>query len=211
MRLPIFVFLFLLIFVPARAETDEQRAALQFFEKEVRPVLANHCYDCHGEKKKKGSLRMDDISFIKEGGDSGPALVPGKPDESLMIKAVHRVDPYFVMPPKEALPAEEVAVLEKWVKLGAPWPAIAGRPAVDQFGFTAEARAFWSFQPLANPQPPALAGNKWVRNDIDRFVAQKHTEMHLAPAPEAERRELVRRVSFDLHGRPSPQAEADGF
>src|SRR3954463_11499553 len=117
MRVPIFLFLFLLISLPGAraAETDDQRAANAFFEKEVRPVLVKRCYDCHGEKKKKGSLRMDDISFIKEGGDSGPALVPGKPDESLMIKAIHRVDPDFVMPPKEALPAEEVAVLEKWV------------------------------------------------------------------------------------------------
>src|SRR3954463_13115130 len=193
MRLSIFLFLFLLILLPGgRAETDEQRAANAFFEKEVRPVLVKRCYDCHGEKKKKGSLRMDDISFIKEGGDSGPALVPGKPEESLMIKAIHRGDPDFLMPPKEALPAEEVAVLEKWVKLGAPWPANAGRPAVDQFGFTAAARAFWCFQPLADPKPPGLEGNPWVRNDIDRFVAQKHAQMQMAPAPEADRRELVR-------------------
>src|SRR3954470_23520847 len=165
MRLFLLYFIFIFINGAVRAETDEQRAANAFFEKEVRPVLVNRCFECHGQKKKKGSLRMDDISFIKEGGDSGPALVPGKPDESLMIKAVHRVDPDFVMPPKEALPAAEVAVLEKWVKLGAPWPANAGPSAVDQFGFTAAARAFWSFQPLANPQPPALEGNQWVRND----------------------------------------------
>src|SRR3954453_7082718 len=105
-RLPILILLLLVLLIDGRAaETDDQRAANQFFEKEVRPVLVKRCYDCHGEKKKKGSLRMDDISFIKEGGDSGPALVPGKPDESLMIKAVHRVDPDFVMPPKEVLPA----------------------------------------------------------------------------------------------------------
>jgi hypothetical protein len=201
----------LVLLIDARAETDEQRAANAFFEKEVRPVLVNRCFDCHGEKKKKGSLRMDDISFIKEGGDSGPALVPGNPGESLMIKAIHRTDPDFEMPPKEALPPNEIAVLEKWVKLGAPWPANAGRPAVDQFGFTAAARAFWSFQPLADPKPPALEGNTWVRNDIDRFVAQKQAEMHLAPAPEAERRELVRRVYFDLHGLPPSQAEAEAF
>src|SRR3954463_15878925 len=124
MRVSIFLFLFLVIFLPGgRAETDEQRAANAFFEKEVRPVLVNRCYECHGEKKKKGSLRMDDISYINEGGDSGPALVPGKPAESLMIKAIHRTDKDFEMPPKEALPEKEIAVLEQWVKLGAPWPA----------------------------------------------------------------------------------------
>src|SRR5258708_3380152 len=124
----------------AAAESDAQRESMQFFEKEVRPLLAERCYECHGEKKKKGSLRLDNIGFITEGGDSGPALVPGKPEESLMIKAIRYTDPDFQMPPKKKLSDAQIAVLEKWVALGAPWPAgDAARGALDENGFTADA------------------------------------------------------------------------
>ena len=95
----------------ASAADDAQRAAMQFFEKEVRPVLVNRCYECHGEKKQKGSLRLDNIGFIKAGGDSGPALVEGNPDKSLIIEAVRYQEPEFEMPPKEKLPAKEIAIL----------------------------------------------------------------------------------------------------
>ncbi len=193
------------------AQDDAQRAALKFFENEVRPVLVNRCCECHGEKKKKGSLRVDNINYLKAGGDSGPALVPGDPDKSIMINAIRYQDPDFKMPPKEKLPEKEIAVLEQWVKMGAPWPANeAIRVAVDEFGFTEKDRHFWSFQPLTKPVPPDVKSD-WVRNDIDRFVAQKHAELGLTPAPEADRHELVRRLYFDLHGLPPTRAQADAF
>jgi hypothetical protein len=192
--------------------TDADRAKLQFFENQVRPVLAKRCYECHGDKKQKAGLRLDHISHILEGGDGGPALVPGKPEESLLVTAIGYQNEDLQMPPKEELAAEEKAVLEKWVALGAPWPA--GGPAVvkrDAQGFTPEDRAYWFFQPLATPTPPALKGNRWVSNDLDRFIAAKQAELGLTPAPEADRAELARRVYFDLHGLPPTPAQLDGF
>ena len=205
-------FLLILVHSPlALAESEAEREALKFFENEVRPVLANRCYECHGEKKKKGSLRLDHLSHMMKGGDSGPALEAGKPDASLIIKAIRYADPEFEMPPKEKLPAKEIAALEKWVKLGAPWPKDdAKQVAVDAFGFSAEQRKFWSFQPLGNPIPPEVQGD-WARTPIDRFIAKKHTELGLTPAPEADRRELVRRVYFTLHGLPPTTAQSDAF
>jgi hypothetical protein len=192
-------------------EDDAQRAAMKFFENEVRPVLVNRCFECHGEKKKKGSLRLDHISFITKGGDSGPALVPGDPDKSLIIQGIRYEDKDFEMPPKEKLPSKEIAVLEKWVKLGAPWPLNDTNIArVDEFGFTEKQRNWWSFQPLTKPAPPEVKSD-WARNDIDKFIAKKHAELGLTPAPEADRHELVRRLYFTLHGLPPTKAQADAF
>lgn len=191
-------------------DDDAKREALKFFENEVRPVLANRCYECHGEKKKKGSLRLDHISYIKAGGDSGPALEPGNPDKSLLIEAIRYKDPDFEMPPEEKMPDKEIAILEKWVKLGAPWPETDAKVTVDEHGFTPEARKWWSFQPLTKPAPPAVK-SEWARTDIDKFVAKKHAELGLTPAPEADRRELVRRLYFNLHGLPPTKEQADAF
>ena len=193
------------------AGADVQREAMTFFEKEVRPVLSNRCYECHGEKKQKGGLRMDHIARIKAGGDGGPALVAGEPDKSPMIQAIRYADKDFQMPPKEKLPDAEIAVLEKWVKLGAPWPeGDAANVVAGKGGFTDAQRNFWCFQPLADPKPPEIS-SKWVRNDIDRFIVAKHAEQKLDPAPEADRRELVRRIYFDLHGLPPTKEQADAF
>lgn len=209
-RLPILLAL-LTSTVAFAAEDDAKREAMAFFEKEVRPILSNRCYECHGTKKKKGSLRMDNIGYIKTGGDSGPALVPGDPDKSLIIEAIRYKDPDFEMPPKEKLPDKEIAILEKWVKLGAPWPETeASRVAVDEHGFTEKDRTFWSFQPLTKPTPPDVKSD-WAKTPIDKFVAKKHAELNLTPAPEASRQELVRRLYFDLHGLPPTKAQADAF
>jgi hypothetical protein len=195
----------------ALAADEAARAATQFFEKEVRPVLVNRCYECHADKKQKGSLRLDNIAFIKKGGDSGPALVPGDPDKSLLIEAVRYHDAEFEMPPKEKLPAKEIAALEQWVKIGAPWPENeASRVSLDEFGFTQEDRQYWAFQPLTNPVAPDVKSG-WVRNDVDRFVAQKHAELGLDPAPEADKRELVRRIYFNLHGLPPTTEQMEAY
>src|SRR6516225_6492561 len=103
-------------------ETDAQRAGNQFFENEVRPLLSKRCFECHGEKKQKGGLRVDNIGYLKTGGDTGPALVPGDPEKSPMIEGIRYQNKDFQMPPKEKLPDAEIAILEKWIKIGAPWP-----------------------------------------------------------------------------------------
>lgn len=203
----------------AAAPEDAERAKLEFFEKEVRPVLATYCFECHGEKKQKSGLRLDALAHILEGGESGPALVRGKPEDSLLIEAVRYTNEDLQMPPKEQLGTHEVEVLEKWIALGAPWPAESATKAVskapkDAHGFTAEDRAYWVFQPVAATKPPALrdaAAKKWAGNEIDHFIAAKHTEHGLEPAPAADRRELVRRVYFDVHGLPPTQGQIEAF
>nr|WP_256199659.1 DUF1549 and DUF1553 domain-containing protein [Verrucomicrobium spinosum] len=124
---------------------------------------------------------------------------------------MHHANVAFKMPPKEKLPDAEIAVLQKWIEMGAPWPEDAAKKViVTEGGFTKEERDFWFFQPLAKTAPPQTEGN-WARNDIDRFIAQKHKELKLTPAPEADRRELVRRLYFDLHGLPPTQAQWEAF
>ncbi|MBL6763733.1 MAG: PSD1 domain-containing protein [Verrucomicrobiae bacterium] len=193
-----------------RASADDA-AALRFFETEIRPLLAEHCHECHGPKKAKNGLRLDHIDPILAGGKTGPALIPGKPAESLLIKAVKGTDPDLKMPPKSTLPSSAIVKLEKWIQGGAHWPAeTATRGEVDEHGFTAKDRAWWAIQSVKDPAVPKAPGT-WARNEIDRFVARKHKENGLTPAPEANRLELVRRAYFDLHGLPPTPEEADAF
>lgn len=198
------------------AEADAQRKAHAFFEKNIRPILANRCYSCHSEEKQRGALRVDALDHLLHGGDTGPALVAGKPDQSLIIEAVRYKNDDFQMPPKEQLPAEEIALLEQWVAMGAPWPQPIGvannkSSKRDQWGFTEEDRSLWSLQPLSNPTPPTNAGKNWAKNEIDLFIAAKFEEKKLSPAAKANPRELIRRVYFDLTGLPPTVEQIETF
>ena len=182
----------------------------RFFETEVRPLLAEHCFECHSEKKQKGRLRLDSRQFMETGGESGPALLPDNPEKSLLLEAIRYQNSDLQMPPEHPLSQREVATLEKWVRLGAPWPQNAGdrsptRPTSDPFGFTEKDRQYWAFQPVGHPQPPPPT-SQWAQTPIDRFIEQKLAENGLQPAPEADRKELLRRLTFTLHGLP-PTAE----
>lgn len=194
--------------VSLRADDVE---ALKFFENKVRPLLSAECYDCHGPKKTKGGLRLDHSEYILKGGETGPALVPGKPEESLLVEAIHRSDPDFSMPPKKALNSEQVAVLEQWIKLGAPWPAEASTKSdLDENGFSAEDKAWWAVQPLADVTVPD-SGNDWAKNEIDHFVYRGLKAKGLEPAEPASASELLRRMHFDLIGLPPTPEEVDAF
>ncbi|MBG88950.1 MAG: hypothetical protein CMO80_18895 [Verrucomicrobiales bacterium] len=186
------------------------REAIKFFERSIRPLLAANCYECHGPKKSKSGLRLDHRAGILKGGQSGPAILPGKASESLLIQAVLGTDPDFKMPPKKSLSNMAIADLKKWISMGAPWPEMAGKSEeVDEHGFTEEDRQWWAVQPVTKPTVPEVAG-KWARNEIDRFVFNKLQEEGLKPAKEASREELIRRAYFDLLGLPpSPKQIAE--
>jgi hypothetical protein len=186
---------------------------LKFFETKVRPVLANNCYKCHGVDKQSNKLRLDGIATILAGGESGKAIVPGKPKESLLIEAINYES--LEMPPDGKLKAEEITALTEWVKMGAPWPS-GEKPAAARVGrqpgvITREDRAFWSFAPLREGAIPSLSDNGWSRNAIDLFIFDRLHAEGLVPAGEANARTLVRRLYFDLHGLPPTPAQVDEF
>lgn len=192
---------------------NEDTAKLAFFESRVRPILVEQCQNCHGSKKQQSSLRMDSREFMLKGGDSGPALVPGKPKESLIIKVL-AADHQPSMPPKGPLPGDMVKTLETWVAQGAVWPQeakkLAGGPPT-----AAEARKnHWAFQTPRKSEPPlindaAFAG--WNDSPVDRFIAQGLIKNQLSPAAQADRRTLLRRLSFDLTGLPPTIEEIEAF
>ncbi len=186
-----------------------------FFEKSVRPVLATNCFECHGKAKQRSGLRLDSRDAMMSGGDSGPAIVPGRPEESLLVKAIHYMDDELKMPPKGQLKAEEIAALTTWVKQGAHWPqaVAASRTATKTSGFqiTAEDRAFWSFQPIANPPLPKVQDKGWPKTTIDHFILAKLEAIKLHPAEPADKRTLLRRATFDLIGLPPTPEEIDAF
>ncbi|WP_197996036.1 DUF1549 domain-containing protein [Gimesia panareensis] len=184
---------------------------MKFFENEVRPLLAEHCWSCHGAKEQKGDLRLDTRGHTLLGGESGTSVVPGKPEKSLLIEAV-RYESYE-MPPAGKLPEQQIKILEKWVALGAPWPgADDAVPLRKEQGprFTAEDRAWWAIQPLQSVTVPAATGD-WSKNEIDRFILDRLKQQGLTPAPEADRESLIRRVYFDLHGLPPTPQEVQEF
>lgn len=198
--------LFLATLFPAMAADDPE--AIQFFENRIRPLLAENCFECHGDKKQKGGLRLDNLGYILEGGDVGPVLVPGDAAASHLFRAVSYEDPDYEMPPDGKLADDKIADLKRWIEMGAPWPAaevIAPRKPGE---FTAEERGWWSFQPLKKVAPPEVPG---VAGEVDRFVVAKLHEAGLVQAPEAETRELLRRVYYNLHGLPPDEKEIAAY
>jgi len=199
----------------AAAGRGAEAGDLEFFEKKIRPLLVERCYECHSaDKKIKAGLRLDVTEGWMHGGDSGPAVVAGQTEQSALIKAVRYSGVEFEpMPPKSALPREEVALLEEWVKRGAPGPvtpAASARPR--QVGLSLEeGRKFWAFVPPAKPAVPAAPAHGWARTEIDRFIAAPWSAKGLTPAPDADRAALLRRVAFDLTGLPPTPESLDAF
>ncbi len=192
-------------------------AEVEFFEKSIRPLLVEKCQGCHGSAKQKGGLRLDSRAAVLAGGNSGPAVVPGDPKASPLIEAINYGD-IAQMPPKSKLPEPEIAALTRWVQGGAHWgqessSAGPARPAGTDFGPTLRERSrFWSFQPLRSVTPPSPDDPRgWVRNPIDRFILDGLNRRGLAPASEAPRRTLIRRLTFDLTGLPPTPVEVDSF
>lgn len=198
-----------------RAQSASEKT--EFFEGRVRPVLANHCYSCHTDSR-LGGLRVDSRVALLEGGKSGPAIVPGRPDESLLIKAVRQVDPKLKMPLGGArLKDNEIADLRYWIQaMAAFWPSEASKPVAPvtgsaKFTIRPEQRKFWSFQPVQKQQPPAVKDTAWAKTAIDRYILARLEEKNLRPAELADKRTLIRRAYFDLIGLPPTPEHVDSF
>lgn len=196
-----FIFALMLV-LPAVARAD---AKSDFFEAKIRPVLATHCFECHGHKV-KGGLKLDSRAAILKGGDSGPAIVPGKPKESLLLTAVRHVDEELKMPPKKKLPGHIVTDLKLWIREGAVWPE--GKAIGFATGkITDEQREHWAYQPLRGIPATTADGESF----IDARVRSRLKEQGLQSMGLADRRTLIRRVTFDLTGLPPTPAEVDAF
>jgi hypothetical protein len=199
---------------PRPATTDQ----LEYFEKRVRPILVNRCYNCHSDAfKEAGGLRVDVGISIFAGGNDGPVIVPGHPEKSLLIERVKSSDETKRMPQesKEALPAEEVAVLERWIKDGAAWPdetvKLPPTPARLVALYPKLKASHWSWQPLTDPAVPDVADNTWSSTNIDRFILAKLREQKLSPVKDAAPDTLIRRLSYDLTGLPPTPDQVKAF
>jgi hypothetical protein len=180
-------------------------ASEEFFEKRVRPVLIEHCVRCHGPKKQRGGLRLDSRAALRKGGDNGPVVKPGAPEKSLLVEAIRRTGE-LKMPPKTPLAPEMVEALTTWVKTGAPWPA--DRSA----GSAGEAwKRHWAFQPIKKPSMPSVRHRDWPRTSVDHFLLARLEERGLMASAPADRRTLLRRVTFDLIGLPATPKEIADF
>ncbi|MCG6156386.1 PSD1 and planctomycete cytochrome C domain-containing protein [Rubinisphaera margarita] len=187
---------------------------LEFFEKRVRPVLIEHCYDCHSAEERSGGLRLDSRHSVLKGGDTGPSIVAGEPEKSLLIEAIEYNNRDLQMPPEQKMSDSQIADLKEWVRRGAPDPRIETPEDSHEplAGMSIEdGRAFWSFQPVANPSLPAVEHSDWVATPIDHFVLRSLERNDLTPAPKADRETLLRRVTYDLTGLPPTIEELDAF
>ncbi len=177
---------------------------VRFFETRIRPLLAEHCFTCHGPKRQRSELRLDSADAIRKGGSSGPVIVPGRPEQSLLIRAVRHARGVEKMPPKGKLDDRHIADLVRWVQAGAPYPKAVTRA-------TDAAAQHWAFRPPADPPVPAVRDTTWARGAIDRFILAGLEARKLRPAPPADRRALIRRVTFDLLGLPPTPDEVEAF
>ena len=205
-----FAGLLFLLGAPALVQAADP-AGLQFFEQKIRPVLLKECYSCHSEesKKSKGGLLVDTRDGLLKGGDSGPALVPGKAVDSLLMKALRHDE--IEMPPKGKLSDEVIGDFERWISIGAPDPR-TGKAATTQTTIDLEAgKKFWAFQAPKPTTPPTVKNAGWARTDIDRYILAKLEAKGMQPAPDADRVTLIRRASVVLTGLPPTPAEIDSF
>lgn len=199
---------------PAANIDSDDAEAIEFFEKKIRPILANHCFECHSAKSKKlqASLMLDSRNRMLTGGDSGTALVPNRADESSLITAV-RYESYE-MPPKGKLPDADIEDLTKWVNMGAPWPE-EEEPTVDDskntFDLNVRRASHWMWLPIANPPLANVNNAKWPSQPLDYYVLAGLEKSKLVPASSIDRAGLIRRLSFDLLGLPPTIDEVDQF
>ena len=180
------------------------------FTRDIQPILQASCYECHGTKKTKARLRLDSAAGIVKGGETGPIIVPGKSEQSLIVRRILGLDGDDRMPKDEdPLPAEQIALIRAWIDQGAKWPATEPAPTAAAQQMPAEEPVHWAYRHPARPAPPEVRNSAWVRTPIDRFVLARLEKEGLSPSAEAPLEILVRRVSLDLVGLPPSLAEVD--
>ena len=218
MRFPIekyFCLLAALAFTGPTRAADPTRAQLDFFEGRIRPVLADKCYKCHSaqSEKVKGGLLLDSREDLLKGGKTGPAIVPGDPEKSLLIEAIRYTNEDLQMPPKgEKLSAAQIADLTAWVKMGAPDPRRKSATARTGHNYDGDpGKNHWAWQPLKKPAVPEITPASWAATPADNFILAKLEANGLKPSAAADRRTLLRRATFDLTGLPPTQKEIDDF
>ncbi|MBL8820333.1 MAG: PSD1 domain-containing protein [Planctomyces sp.] len=207
--------------ISVHADETPTAADLEFFETKIRPVLVEHCYECHAADSKilRGNLLLDSRAGIAKGGDSGTILGDGNPAESLLIQALRHES--LIMPPKEKLSDQIISDFTEWVRRGAPDPRVEAKQArLKPVDWTA-ARQHWAFQPVTDPSPPQVmiderlrgmgVSENWVQSPIDQFILDRLLREELTPAPRADRRTLIRRATFDLTGLPPTVEEINQF
>ncbi|MEN9556267.1 MAG: hypothetical protein RLZZ232_2553, partial [Planctomycetota bacterium] len=206
--------LWLLLLLPLLRECPSPVVAqdlprqLHHFEVSIRPLLLAHCVECHGANRQESGLRLDTRQGWEKGGDRGPAVVPGRPEESLLMQAVRHSDPDLAMP-QQRLSDQEIAALDQWIRDGAidPREISDGGPSP----MRADPRTFWSFQPIREPAIPQVSQPDWVRTPVDAFVLAHLDAQGLQPAPRADARTLVRRLCYDLLGLPPAPEQIAAF
>ncbi len=196
----------------AGAATEPDVAGVEFFERRIRPLLVEHCHTCHGPQRQRSGLVLSTAVGITQGGDRGPAIVAGSPDQSLLLQAVGYEDNDLRMPPKGKLRPEQIADLTAWVERGAPLPpdvSVAG-PALSEFDLE-QRRRHWAYQPVRSSPPPSTSNSAWCVSSIDRFLLARLDAAGLKPASPAEKRTLIRRLTFDLIGLPPAPDDVAAF
>ncbi|HZZ80905.1 MAG TPA: DUF1549 domain-containing protein, partial [Gemmataceae bacterium] len=200
---------------PILAQPAAERKGIEFFEAKIRPVLVEHCYKCHSEdarknRKLRGDLALDTRAGLAKGGANGPAIVPGKPAESLLLKAL-RHEGNLRMPRDGKLPAAIISDFETWIKIGAPDPRDGKQPATAAEIDWTKARQAWAFQTPVKHPLPKVKNAAWARRDIDHFILAELEKRNLKPVGPANRRDLIRRATFDLIGLPPTPDDIDAF
>ena len=203
----------LLIVVAGAAAAQDP--GIELFEKRIRPVLVEHCYKCHSSdaKKPRGGLHLDSRDGVRKGGETGPALVPGKPAQSAQLTAIRQTgERKMPPPPADKLSEGVIADFEKWIAMGAPDPRLASLPRKrgEEFDFAAAGK-HWAYQPLRETKLPAVKDASWVSSPIDRFILAKLESQGLTPSAKADKRALIRRAYYDLIGLPPSAAEVEAF
>ena len=188
---------------------------IEFFEKEIRPVLIKRCYACHGSKKQEASLRLDSHAWMMKGSDSGVAVIPGDPVKSRIIQVIQYHNDDSQMPPDGKMPPNEIAALTRWVKMGTPWPFSTkdskAVPVNGAYDFAALSKSHWAFRPVTNPELPKIKNQQRVSSLVDHFVISRLEEKDLSLSPTIDRRKLIRRASIDLIGLPPSYQDVENF